>query len=429
MSQIKKKQVIFLLAVGLLFTSFGSTYAQRARFDDFFSSQATPQALGNGAPPPRGLPTIINTPAAPPPTLQNPIVVGQPNFGTPPNFGPNQNFPIFPRGTLTNPGVGQPVFSNPAQGQAQPNFLPPPQFPRFNSNAPAFQGSNANWQPPNGLTWPQQAWASVRDQFLPRLLERPRARQTYLPGNNGNELNMSDIEIATTLNYPNFLQTNQPLKITPGFIFHWWDGPDSTLFPGFDLPARVYSSYLTLDHVTNPQNNNGIESSLTIGYYSDFDNTSTDAIRITGRFLGWQRLNSYTVAKLGVEYLDRVDVKLLPAFGLTMTPNPDMKLDLYFPRPKLSHRIPNINNFEAWVYVGGEYGGGSWAIDRADGTPDQIDVNDVRSFLGIEWMGPKRVTGFFEFGYVFEREILYRSVPLNKLDLQDTLMIRSGFAF
>ncbi|MEM7785615.1 MAG: hypothetical protein AAF623_19865, partial [Planctomycetota bacterium] len=158
-------------------------------------------------------------------------------------------------------------------------------------------------------------------------------------------------------------------------------------------------------------------------------NTSTDAIRITGRFLGWQRLNSYTVAKLGVEYLDRVDVKLLPAFGLTMTPNPDMKLDLYFPRPKLSHRIPNINNFEAWVYVGGEYGGGSWAIDRADGTPDQVDVNDVRSFLGIEWMGPKRVTGFFEFGYVFEREILYRSVPLNKLDLQDTLVIRSGFAF
>jgi hypothetical protein len=60
--------------------------------------------------------------------------------------------------------------------------------------------------------------------------------------------------------------------------------------------------------------------------------------------------------------------------------------------------------------VGAEYGGGSWVMDRRDGSSDQADINDVRSFLGFEWMGPRRVTGFFEVGYVFQREIVYRSI-------------------
>ena len=141
------------------------------------------------------------------------------------------------------------------------------------------------------------------------------------------------------------------------------------------------------------------------------------------------RDSEYTVGKLGVEYFDRVNVKLLPAVGLYMTPNPDLKLDLFFPRTKLSHRIPNFADFEAWAYLGPEYGGGSWAIERRDGARDQVDINDVRAFVGLEWIGPRRVTGFFEFGYAFEREIVYRSKALNSLELQDTLMVRSGIAF
>ena len=105
---------------------------------------------------------------------------------------------------------------------------------------------------------------------------------------------------------------------SPGFIFHWWDGPDSNVVPQFDLPARAYSSYLAFDHVTDPRRSTGLENNLTIGYYSDFNNTSTDAIRLTAKLLGWYRLNEYTVGKLGVEYLDRVDVKMLPAVGFYM---------------------------------------------------------------------------------------------------------------
>lgn len=197
----------------------------------------------------------------------------------------------------------------------------------------------------------------------------------------------------------------------------------------FDMPARAYSSYLAFDHVTDTCKLSGLESNLTVGYYSDFSNTSSYALRWTGKLVGWYRMNDYTVGKFGVEYLDRVDVKLLPAFGVYMTPNPDIKFDLYFPRTKLSHRIPNINDYEAWSYIGAEYGGGSWAIKRSDDSNDQVDINEIRSFIGVEWMGTKRVTGFFELGYVFNREIVYRSDGLNPLELQDALMLSTGFSF
>jgi len=169
---------------------------------------------------------------------------------------------------------------------------------------------------------------------------------------------------------------------------------------------------------------------LTVGYYSDFDNTSSDALRVTGRLVGWRRINEYMVGKVGVEYLDRIRLKLLPVVGIYANPNPDMKIDLAFPRSKISHRIPNFNDFEGWAYAGAEYGGGSWAIDRpVAGIADQVDINDVRAYLGLEWMGPRRVTGFLELGYVFERELVYRSDPINDVPIQDSLMLRSGFAF
>jgi hypothetical protein len=364
---------------------------------------------------------VLTQPNLTQPNLPQPNLI-QPNL-TQPNFDPyqlqNQPFPIFPQAT-------QPVIQNSPQ--------PPQQFgqpqlgqPQFGVPQSQFQGTGTNWQP--SFNWPQDTWESIKTDFLPRVLEHPRARYTYVPGNSGNELGINTVEIATTLNRANFLKGPTPLRFTPGFIFNYWGGPDSTVYPMFDLPPRAYSAYLALDHITDPGKVSGLETNLTIGYYGDFNNTASFSIRPTGKLLGWYRLNCYTVGKFGVEYFNRVNVKLLPAVGVYMTPNPDIKWDLYFPKTKLAHRIPNINDFEAWAYVGGEYGGGSWAIERRDGSNDQADINDVRAYVGIEWMGPRRVTGFFEFGYVFNRRLVYRSDALSSLDLQDSLMFSSGFAF
>ena len=354
-----------------------------------------------------------------------------------PSFDPfqrgNQAFPIFPR--ATQPVVPQvlPQTNVPTIPRPQPLFNRPA-LPQFNpgpvQTSPLFPQSSLfqNGLPSIDWSGPQAAWGRFRNDFLPRVLARPRIRRTYLHGNNGNELDINDFEIATTATVPNFLNGSQPLRISPGFGVHLWNGP-VTEDTGFDLPPIAYSSYLSFDHITDPRRASGLEGNFTVGYYSDFDNTSSDAIRLTGKFLGWRRVNPYTVAKLGIEYLDRVDVKILPAVGVYLTPNPDLKLDLYFPKSKLSHRLPNLGDLEVWGYVGGEYGGGSWAIERADGSRDQVDINDVRAVIGVEWIGRRRNTGYLEFGYAFNRELVFRSNALDQLQLEDTLLISSGIAF
>lgn len=364
----------------------------------------------------------------PPPPQQLP-----PNFNSPQSgFGqPGFPQPGFQQPNFPTPGFNQPNFGQPAFGQ----------FPNQNFQAGSnafqnrwpYQGTGANWLPAIDWSWPREQWQRFQTEFLPRVLERPRFRHTYLHGSNrngvnGNELDINDFELATTLTRPNFLGSGQPLRISPGATFSFWDGPE-TESTGFDLPSKAVGAYLAFDHVTDLTRTSGFETNLTVGVYSDFENLSSDSFRLTGRLLGWQRVNSYTVGKLGVEYLDRVRIKILPAIGLFFSPNPDIKFDLYFPRTKLAHRLPNVGDFEAWGYVGGEYGGGSWAIERIDGSDDQVDINDVRAYAGIEWIGPRRATGFVDFGYAFERELVFRSDPLDDLSLQDTLFVRTGLAF
>lgn len=239
---------------------------------------------------------------------------------------------------------------------------------------------------------------------------------------------MNETDIATTLTLPNFLFTSQPLRISPGFIFHFWDGPD-TVVTGADLPGQTYSAYLANDFSTPWNRQLGAEFNLTVGLYTDFDEVTSDSIRITGLGLGWYRLNNTTTFKLGVEYLDRVRIKMLPAGGFFIYPTPDLKLDIYFPRPKIAQRLPNLGNYEVWGYIGGEYGAGSWTIKRMGGMGDQADVNDIRAFAGLEWMGPRQVTGFLEAGYVFNREIVYLSTQNVATDIDDTFMLRAGLAF
>lgn len=390
-----------------------SAQAQRARFPDFFQAQpgtqnVAAQSIVTGP----GQATTLPPPVTwqPPPTASGPFVNTP---ATVPYQAPNQVFPVFPRGDQ----------------QVVPNFAPQAQpVPQFAPNSYPYQGTGSNWLPSVDWSVPQQAWSSFQNDFLPRVLERPRARYTYIVGGE-TKFNINDLELATTATIPRFLQGNQPLRITPGFIFHFWDGPNSVLHPGYDMPAQAYSTYLAFDHLTDTQYQSGLESNFTIGYYSDFSNTSSAAFRLTGSLVGWTRLNCYTIGKFGVEYLDRVGTKILPAFGVYMTPNPDIRFDLFFPRSKLAHRLPNLNDYEAWLYVNAEYGGGSWAIKRAGGMNDQVDINDVRTSLGVEWIGPRRVTGFFELGYVFERELLYRSDESAPLALSDAFMLRTGFAF
>ncbi len=324
----------------------------------------------------------------------------------------------------TSPLVNQPLVNQPLPGQPMvtqpppispyltPGLAPPPTGPTApQALFPTGSFSDPNWD------------LSQSIQFIQDL----RLRHTYVAGGKDDtDLGINDTEAAVTFTLPNFLTTGQPLFISPAFALHLWDGPADL---DADLPANAYSAYLDFQWVSDPNLPVGAELGFRLGVYSDFQTLTSDSLRIQGLALGTARLTPTLVAKLGVVYLDRNDIKLLPAGGLLWTPTPQVRFDIFFPQPKLAAYLTTIGRHEVWGYVAGEYGGGAWTIERTDDTTDRIDINDIRLSAGIEFTGPQGLTGFFEVGLVFEREVVYVVTPSDTFQPDDTYMLRAGIAF
>ena len=261
-----------------------------------------------------------------------------------------------------------------------------------------------------------------------RLLQRVRIENTWLSRMGNRGFGTEDIDMNATFALP-FLQNPAPLLITPGFTYHAWDGPASGSFFGHpDLPPRAYDAYL--DTAWRPQISPwfAADLGLRVGVYSDFNRVNHDSLRFIGRGLGVVTFNPSWQFALGVVYLDRLRVKILPAGGLIWTPNADTRWEILFPNPKLSQRLATFGNTDVWWYVSGEYGGSNWTIERANGLADRVDYNDMRAIFGLEAFGYQGWTGFFEVGYVFSREIIYHSTgpPVKP---SDTVMLRAGLSF
>ena len=267
----------------------------------------------------------------------------------------------------------------------------------------------------------------MRATSNPKFFEQTRFRYTWIADSKNDGFGINKAALSTTVSLPFFQQNHW--RLSPGFNWNFWSGPD-TATTGVDLPSQAYEFYLDSDFITNPCRNYGAEIDFSIGVYSDFKNMNSDSIRFMGVGLGWFRINEHNTFKVGVEYFDRVDIKLLPAFGLFYSPSPDVRFDIYFPRPRIAQRVRRVTTYEVWVYAGGEYGGDSWTVERFGGLNDRIDVNDVRAYVGGEWTGAAGFTGFFEFGYVFNRELVFESIgATNPVPVSDSIMLRAGFSF
>ncbi len=265
----------------------------------------------------------------------------------------------------------------------------------------------------------------------------------YFPGHGSNvhELGINDIDFSATFALPMpFAQPGQqPLTVTPGFDFHYWDGPSSNADGNPDLPARTFDAYLAAgwNPIFSPMFSAELEASY--GIYSDFTTLTNQSYRIKGKamaVIGVPETNMKL--KAGVWYLNRGKIKLLPAGGFVWTPSPYTRFDVLFPNPKLTQFLAVTGNTEWWWYLSGEYGGGTWTVKRsADADPaeagriDLVDYNDMRVALGLDY---KRVAGlgmhgFFEGGYAFNRELIYASGRPETFTPNASFYIHAGVSF
>jgi hypothetical protein len=396
--------------------------------------QFTPLPSNVGAP-------AVSSPgtAASPPGIFDPYAprLGTPSFGTTTTpAAPGTAWPSTNLGTgaasspypgsvgappATSPGSWWPNSGTPAS-TAPPAATPYPGYTAPGYTAPQSPGVLF----PNGIYGPGSAVDPYVEPF--RIFQHPRFSDTWLYGGDGDPRDVSthDLEFAVTGALPNFFATTQPLYITPTFLLHLWDGPSS--MPA-DLPSNAYSAFLDFFWASDPNRWLGAELGVAVGAFTDFDTFNTNSIRVIGEGFGVLRLTPNLTAKFGVWYLNRNDLKLLPAGGLVWQPNAQTKFDILFPNPKYSQYWTTIGTTEVWWYAAGEYGGGAWTIQRTDGTSDRVDLNDIRVKFGVDWVNQRNWRGFFEIGYAFNRDVVYVVNPGDSFRAADALLIGAGFSF
>jgi hypothetical protein len=338
----------------------------------------------------------------------------------------------------------------PNSGWAPSAISGQPGYPGYSTATPSMVNPGTpGMQPPPGAYTPagypapsstfeqsmQQTYAQTMHVF-----QGVRGSWAYLLGDgSGTRVGINELDTTATFALPFFHNSpvnvnHAPLLITPGFGLQLWQGPQTSSTLLADLPPNTYDAFI--DAAWNPKFTPlfGAELGIRVGIFTNWDVLVWDSWRIMGRAIGTLQLTPTMQGKAGIIYLDRNQVKLLPALGMTWTPDATSRYDLFFPAPRAAKMFTANERRAWWGYVSGEYGGGAWTFRRSTSEYNMItgfDYNDIRIALGTEWVPVSRtgLAGNFEVGYVFYRQLFYVEGPPQIQDLPDTIMFRLGLAY
>lgn len=231
---------------------------------------------------------------------------------------------------------------------------------------------------------------------------------TWLVGG-GDNFGMFSLESLPSLGQ------DQTWGVVSGIGIHWLNGPVQT-----DMPPRLFDFQIGLQKRKWTSDTFGYDVAARVGVFSDFEGSAREGLRYPGHAVGYYRWTPGCDFVLGVEYLGRDDVKLLTVAGLIFTPRPDLRLELVFPRPCIEVRISP----EASIYVAGELGGGTWAIERVPSAEDVATYHALQLVFGYSKRDEDGDESGIELGFVFDRSLRYRS-GVGDMSLGDALMIRA----
>lgn len=244
-------------------------------------------------------------------------------------------------------------------------------------------------------------------------------------GTDDREPAMTDFSTFVTAAIP-FPIREWPLNITTGYDMRFLDGPDRP-----DLPPILYDAYIDFTWNLRITQRSTQVFSVAPGYYSDFEQTSGEAFRVTGKWMSAYEVVRHRITLItGTIYLGRDDRKMLPIVGLLITPNDWIRFDAIFPSPRVSLRLQSSEFSEDWVYAGADfYGGQTWAIERDDGSIDRVTMLDTRAVLGFERRRGGGAGWHVEGGWVFDRQVRFHNDPSDDFRPDPTYYVRAGLTF
>lgn len=293
-------------------------------------------------------------------------------------------FPTFPNLSLTPVAalVGEPL-REPDEFAIDENTRMPGRRLR-----PGDDQGNAEDLPPNFFEFPLYGYQGAgHDQGIRWLIA------------NGNGLGIFSFDMDNGHCPPN---GDYYFSVHPDFAIHWVSGPRST-----DLPPRLYDLLIRMQHSMALNDVWRYDIAATIGFYTDFEGSARRGLRWPATAVLYYRPIPQIDFFAGVDILDRDDLFALPVAGVTWQPAPQWRFDFAFPKPRAAFRSNNGN----WIYISGDIGGGSWAIERQNGEDDIATYRDYRIQIGTlkAHKNGRKVNGCI--GVAFDRHLEYRLQP------------------
>jgi len=214
------------------------------------------------------------------------------------------------------------------------------------------------------------------------------------------------------------------LGITPAFRIDMIDAAE-----GIDIPAELYDTGVSFFYRKSITDRFSAMAVVRPSVRGDFT-TSDNAFRIFGLgLLNWDCVPDKLSLSFGAVYLDRADLPLLPAVGLTWTPRTTTRLDLQFPQSRFAWRLAKDGSAsETWMSLSAGIGGNTWAVTRADGETDEVSLGDIRLLLGLEHIVDGGGGWFADIGYAFNRHYEFQSDKV-QIGLSDGVLVMAGWRY
>ncbi len=214
----------------------------------------------------------------------------------------------------------------------------------------------------------------------------------------------------------NYLTRKRKAGPTANANFHLLSGPSS-----IDLPARLYDFELGYQTRSSLTELFSFDASAMIGAYSDFKGSAREGVRFPAHAVGMFHPSPRVDWVVGVDYLGRDDVKILPVAGFCWhdPARPQVRYQMIFPRPRIDWTLSS----ESRLYLAGLLGGGTWQIEFPDDHNDVMTYRDLQMLTGVERRRDDGSLSAWELGWVFARKLEFRDSP-SQLNLDDAFVLR-----
>jgi len=335
------------------------------------------------------------------------------------NENPADSFVLTDTSQFGSIPSGTPIFlaqSSPsAPAGVSPDYSPVNALSPTTSPPPAYIDGPYNTPNGNGYIPPSPQSSANGNSLLAErynqmigFMNNVAVSYLWMPNSGGHPLGNNELKGQVRFAVPCRHLGNTTVYVAPAINVNFWQFDQQKAKTLYKMPGTTFGTFL--DAWIEPEiSNNRFRFDLLgrVGVFSDFKKFSGESIYVCGRGRAYYQYNNEIELMLGVQYINREHIKLLPTFGVIWTPNEKTEWHLIFPDPRLYRYLGNTNDTAWWAYVRGEYGGGSWSIKTFNGDVIRTDYNDIRVALGLEFRNkPKQcLSGHFEVGGAFNREL------------------------